>query len=179
MRCAALCQPSFTPNPPGSPATFCSSVFIVRIVTPPAARRKSPPSQRRQASPSPPAPLASRGCCSQRRCDPAPGKSSARWGAAGVTPTRHPAPKLYGSARIPLDVPWEIITPVCRSTTTAERRLENTRLGILPYLHLARCITNGIQLNVPALRMGRARKPWSVDRSFFLVITSFSFKSMT
>lgn len=82
-------------------------------------------------------------------------------------------PQLPGWGRAALNGPWEIITPICRSTNTAERRLGNTCLGILPYLYLACCLTNGIQLNIPALRTGRTRKPRSVDLYFFLVMTSF------
>lgn len=94
-------------------------------------------------------------------------------GAPSESSARGELPQLPGWGRAALNRPWEIITPICRSMNTAERRLENTCLGILPYLYLACCLTNGIQLNVPALRTGRTRKPRSLDLFFFLVMTSF------
>lgn len=53
MRCTALCQPrsgcphpAFTRTPPCSPKTFCSSVFIVCVETPPVRTGEGPSSQR-------------------------------------------------------------------------------------------------------------------------------------
>lgn len=73
-----------------------------------------------------------------------------------------------------LDRALGAVTALCRSTTPAERWLEHTRLGRLLHLYLARCLTNGSQLNVLALITGRTRKPCGVlTFNFFLVITSF------
>lgn len=152
----ATCTPHLPKTLPFPPRF--SLFFLCALRPPPSTRRKAHLPSRAWASPL--SPLTSRGC------DPAPGESWARWGPAGAV--QHRAPKLYGLGRISFNVPWEVITPICRSMNTAERRLGNRCLGMLPYLYLARCLTNGIQLKVPALRTRRTREPRAVDLSFFL-----------
>jgi len=78
-------------------------------------------------------------CSSQPSCSSASSvaRASPRRGEHSPAPSgaRHrPAPALCGVGRVPLRVPREVITPVCRSTRAAERRLENTCLGILLYV---------------------------------------------